>query len=222
MAFQITVGRIVPALGLAAALMAGAPALAADPSFDCATAESDAEREVCSSDALSELDRELARLYALARETPDLAAERMAELTATQRGWVKGRDECWKADSLEACITQEYLARIMDLRQGYAHARSEDDLGLSTGPQAIACQSADYGIGAVFVSGATGEGGQDYAVLRWNSDTVGLTTVPSASVARYEGPYYTGETVVLETKGTDATFTPPGGDPLACVIEEIG
>ena len=69
-------------------LVSGGGAVAATPSFDCAKADSSAEEAICASDALAELDIELARLYRLAVKDDTLGADRLAELKAMQRGWI--------------------------------------------------------------------------------------------------------------------------------------
>ena len=53
---------------------------AAEPAFDCSRAGSDAEDAICASEQLAELDQELARVYALAVNTPDIAQERLKEI----------------------------------------------------------------------------------------------------------------------------------------------
>ena len=103
-----------PILGLAH------PAVAADgPSFDCAKAGSSAEEVVCSDPELSALDVELADTYGAALAAADGldagAEEAVATLKATQRGWIKGRDECWKAEDLRACVETAYLQRSAEL-----------------------------------------------------------------------------------------------------------
>ncbi len=40
-------------------------------------------------------------------------------LRAEQRGWVKGRNDCWKADDKTACTTEEYKHRIAELQATY-------------------------------------------------------------------------------------------------------
>ena len=82
----------------------------AQPSFDCAKAESSAEEAVCASPALSEMDVEVSRLFALALNGPNITPDGQDELRAYQRGWVKGRDECWKADDLATCLRAEQAA----------------------------------------------------------------------------------------------------------------
>ncbi len=57
------------------------------PSFDCKKAESDVEPAICVSPELAALDLELSRIYALARNGPNISADRKSDLTAYQRGW---------------------------------------------------------------------------------------------------------------------------------------
>ena len=66
-----------------------------------------------------ELERALT-LSALGRERAvDLwgwtPAEAEAELRAYQRGWIGGRDDCWKAEDLRACVEDAYLLREAEL-----------------------------------------------------------------------------------------------------------
>ena len=88
----ITCGLIVPAA-----------LLAQGPTFDCAKAQGEVEQLVCSDPALAALDRKLDQVYkaAAAKATGKLAAR----LRAEQRGWVKGRNECWKAKGIETWLT---------------------------------------------------------------------------------------------------------------------
>lgn len=88
------------------------PAGPVTPSFDCAKAESEAEKLVCSNYALAGLDNRLAELYAAELAKPGASKE----LAATQRGWVKGRDECWKAEDKQLCVEEEYRTRIAYLQ----------------------------------------------------------------------------------------------------------
>ncbi|MGR4876755.1 MliC family protein [Pseudoxanthomonas sp. LARHCG66] len=81
-----------------------APALA-PPSFDCAKAASEAEKLVCTDAELAALDRQLATRYAEAKDADP----------AMQRGWVKGRDECWKADDVRLCVLESYRTRLVEL-----------------------------------------------------------------------------------------------------------
>lgn len=110
-------------MGLAALLlfcggMDAAPAQEG-PSFDCARAESAAEKLVCSDAELAALDRLVAGRYAAALEVArglDAGAEAaVADLRAYQRGWIGGRDECWKAEDLRACVLFQYRFREAEL-----------------------------------------------------------------------------------------------------------
>lgn len=57
--------------------------------------------------------------------------------------------------------------------------------------------------------------------LIWRVDAIALPQVRSASGARYEGDTYAGR-AGFWTKGSVATFTPPGGQDLACLVEPTG
>jgi uncharacterized protein len=62
-----------------------------------------------------DLDKERAAVYkqALPKETKD------DMLKAHQRGWIKGRDDCWKADDEKKCMADEYRLRIKELKEKY-------------------------------------------------------------------------------------------------------
>jgi len=87
----------------------------ADPSFDCGKADGSVEELICAHADLAALDQRMSRTYqnALkAAEALDAGAEdAAAELRAMQRGWIKGRNDCWKADDLKSCVESAYLDR---------------------------------------------------------------------------------------------------------------
>ena len=97
-----------------ACCLAGFAASAANPSFDCSKAEHEMELLICDDDELAALDRSLAELYSALRK--NLPAGEVKHLKAEQRGWVKGRDDCWKADNQRDCVKSEYEARISELK----------------------------------------------------------------------------------------------------------
>lgn len=81
-----------------------------ETSFDCSKATGWAEQQICSSESLAGSDRQLATLYssALSRAmAPD-----KADLRASQRSWLKGRNGC--ADV--TCIEQAFSERISYLQ----------------------------------------------------------------------------------------------------------
>ena len=94
------------------------PALAATPSFDCRKVrDSSIEKMICADDGLAKLDRELAEVYAAASKKA--VNEHPPMLKAEQRGWVKGRNECWKSENERGCVEQEYRRRIVELQARY-------------------------------------------------------------------------------------------------------
>ena len=106
---------------------------AAKPSFDCAKARpGSSEAIICADPALAALDRQLADVYAAARKKA--TNEKPPLLQAEQRGWVKGRDECWKAQQggQAACMRGAYVDRIVELQARYR-------LVASDGPVFLAC-----------------------------------------------------------------------------------
>ena len=92
------------AAGFLCTLLLWSQAATADgtqPSFDCLKASSDAEELICADKKLAALDRRLATRFEAAMQAAraqDAGADAAAKnLRATQRGWIKGRDDCWKA-----------------------------------------------------------------------------------------------------------------------------
>lgn len=89
------------------------------PSFDCGKAQSATEEIVCEDPELAALDRLVADRYGAAleaaRQLSAGAQQAEDELRAYQRGWVKGRDDCWKADDLKDCVRSAYLRREAEL-----------------------------------------------------------------------------------------------------------
>jgi uncharacterized protein YecT (DUF1311 family) len=87
-------------------------------SFSCDTVKAGSmESLICGDKVLSALDRKLADVYVAAfkkavNEHPPL-------LKAEQRGWVKGRNECWKATNKRGCVRDEYVRRIAELQARY-------------------------------------------------------------------------------------------------------
>lgn len=96
------------------------PALAADgPSFDCKKVERGSIAAlVCGDAGLAQLDRKLTEVYGAARK---VAAKMKPPypLVAEQRGWVKGRDDCWKSEDKRGCVEGEYKRRTAELQARY-------------------------------------------------------------------------------------------------------
>lgn len=100
------------------------------PSFKCSDKMTGSvEALICKNPDLAALDRTLATAYNSAVKQ---AGNRANTLKAEQRGWIKGRDECWKADDQQSCIRDRYRQRIVEVQAGYG-------LVGSSGPFAFDC-----------------------------------------------------------------------------------
>jgi uncharacterized protein len=102
-------------------LLAGKPCMAATdagPSFDCAKKlTSSVEQRICADPKLAALDRQMADVYAAATaKATDADAQSLAAL---QRGWIKGRNDCWKSADVPACVETSYRQRIAELQARY-------------------------------------------------------------------------------------------------------
>ena len=86
----------------------------ANPSFDCRKASHEVEELICSDAGLADLDRSLADLYGVLLKHSSPSEQK--HLKAEQRGWVKGRNDCWKSSDQRGCVKREYEARISELR----------------------------------------------------------------------------------------------------------
>jgi uncharacterized protein len=202
-------------LALLLLLAAGAaPAQAASPSFDCAKASSQVETLVCADAELAQLDREVARLYALAIHGKNAA--RHGDLKPSQIGWLNGRNDCWKADDARACVFDNYALRIAELRTAYADARTEDANGIAVGPLALRCAGLDALIAATFVNSDPGA-----VVVTWGDRSLVLKHVPSGSGARYARTYPDGA-YVLWGKGREFGLERPDKPRTECTAETSG
>jgi len=94
-----------------ATIVASAPVT---PSFDCAKASHEVEELICKDAELADLDRSLADLYAVVLKNTPASEQKM--LKAEQRGWVKGRNDCWKSSDERGCVKREYEVRISELK----------------------------------------------------------------------------------------------------------
>lgn len=91
---------------------------AAGPTFSCDKLQPNSiEATICSDSTLSALDRELSDVYASALKKA--TNEHPPTLKAEQRGWIKGRDECWKSNDKPNCIQTSYQNRIAQLQAKY-------------------------------------------------------------------------------------------------------
>ncbi len=120
-ACKMNAGVLFVAAGLA--LVSPAAAAQSGPSFDCSKAEHEIEELICKDDGLAAKDRKLADVYQqaiAAMEKVDAGGpEAIANIKATQRGWIGGRNDCWKAEDKRQCATGLYDRRIAFLQARY-------------------------------------------------------------------------------------------------------
>ena len=164
-----------PLLICSSLLLVAGSALAQGPSFDCSKVEKGSiEALVCQNADLSALDRQMADVYAAAQKKA--GNEHPATLQPTQRGWIKGRDDCWKADDIPACVKASYQQRIVELQARYR-------LVESIGPVTYQCNGnpADEVIVTFFKT-------EPATLIAERGDSTSLMyQVVSASGAKYEG-----------------------------------
>ncbi len=200
---------------VASAMGLPAVALAQGPAFDCGKAEGEVEQLICSDASLAGLDRKLDEVYraATARATGAPATT----LRTGQRGWVKGRNDCWKAngqqtwitatwtvDTVKGCVDAQYRLRISELQSVWRLMPPET--------VAFACQNnpANEVVANFFAT--------DPATIRLERGdrTVTLWLVGAAGAGTYEGQNVSlirqGSEVKLNWLDTDTGKT----EDLAC------
>jgi uncharacterized protein YecT (DUF1311 family) len=100
-------------LGLVAAAGGVPMAVQAEgPTFDCSTVKADVEKLICSDAALAALDRKLDAAYKAALAKAH-AGPLVRQLRQEQRGWTKGRDDCWKANGQDTWITATWTVNTV-------------------------------------------------------------------------------------------------------------
>lgn len=162
------------------------PAAAGDPGFDCTKASGEIETLICGDADLAALDRKLADVYGASLRKLKGAADKQAavkSLKAEQRGWIKGRNDCWKAEDKRACTEDAYKMRIALLQARYVlvpggkpvfytcNGNPADELAATffpTDPQAVRLERGDrqtIALQARSASGARYLG--DFGILFW-------------------------------------------------------
>ncbi|HEH9406339.1 TPA: MliC family protein [Aeromonas bestiarum] len=174
---------------------------AATPSFDCAKAAGATETLICKDAALAALDNELAALYPKA--LANLSPEQLKTEKAMQRGWIKGRNDCWKAKDLRQCVEENYQQRITELqiKGGQLTVPTPVDYQCGKNVTLSTYFYNDAKLPAAVIN--LSEGDSQQQVLAYEA--------PSASGARYEG-----QNLSLFTKGTEASLERYGQPTLSC------
>ena len=147
------------------------------PSFDCAKAGWSVEELICKDADLAALDRQMAAVYAAALKR--VTEDNYEDPAAVQRGWIKGRNDCWKSDNLRACIVSSYQHRIAELQIQYGQLVVPTPVYYTCGKTALTAvfyqQTDPQTVVLTFIPALTGVD----QILAYHS--------PSGSGARYEG-----------------------------------
>ncbi|ABG30991.1 DUF1311 domain-containing protein [Roseobacter denitrificans] len=175
------------------------------PSFDCAKASSQAEDLICADAALATLDRRLALRFGAALEAAgnieDDTENARTTLRAMQRGWIKGRDECWKAQDVRGCVERDYLTR-----EGQLVAAWMLETPLATVTYTCEDNPANE-VTAYFFDTELPSIRVEYG------DSVAVGSLePAASGSRYAIEFGG----IFWTKGDSAVFEWRAGDPMSC------
>ena len=186
----------------AMALALGLPVAAAaqGPTFDCAKAQGQVEKLICSDAGLAAQDRKLDEVYKAASAKAKGAM--LNTLRAEQRGWVKGRNDCWKAtagtpeyitatwtvNSAKACVEAQYKVRTSELQAVWRL--------LEPKTVSFACQNnpANEVVANFFASDPPS------ARIERGDKTWTVWQVESGSGAKYEG-----QNITFWNKGPEAT-----------------
>jgi uncharacterized protein len=130
--------------------------------------------------------------------------EQYENLRAQQRGWIKGRDDCWKSVDPRLCVATEYRLRIAELQARY-------QLAEGIGPIHYRC-----------------DGKQDHPLIvhyfhtdpptarvEFDNGSAILYRQPSGSGARYEGRNIS----LWESHGEATLVWGYGAPELHCRVE---
>jgi uncharacterized protein len=148
----------------------------ASPSFDCSKASGEIEELICKDAGLATLDRKLAEVYEKASKSwpQDVASEQKA----FQRGWIKGRNDCWKAKDKAACVENSYRTRIVELQIQSGQLEAATPVG-------YLCAGEE---GNPFFATFYRETDPPSAVITFGDDQVIAFLEPTRSGAKYTAP----------------------------------
>ena len=178
-------------------------AWAQGPAFDCSKATGEVEELICQDEELAALDRKLDEVYgaAMAKARDGMPQQ----LRAEQRGWIKGRNECWKAQGaggpvfltaswqaadMRECVEDNYKIRISELQARW-------QLVPAKGPVFYSCENNP----ANEVVATFSETDPSTAVLERGDRSMITWLVPTASGSKYEG-----QNVMFWIKGDEVVF----------------
>jgi uncharacterized protein len=171
------VDQIVRASGMSTTSneSAGGTLVVPGPSYACDSVEPGSiEALICGDKELSVLDLKLSDVYKAASKKA--TSEQPPVLKAEQRGWIKGRNECWKSSDKRGCVLREYRHRIAELEARYR-------LVPGKGPFSFICEGdpANEVVATFFPTDPP-------TLIAEHGDAVSLMyLLPSGSGAKYQG-----------------------------------
>jgi uncharacterized protein len=181
---------------------------AATPSFDCAKASHEIETLICGDDGLAALDRKLQDTFKEAvnvvEKMPNHGAA-LSDMKAYQRGWIKGRDDCWKADDKRQCTETAYRNRIAELQARYVLIKGH----------ALVFYTCNGNPSDEVVATFFDTDPQSVRLERGDTTKIALQAI-SASGARYEGDFG----LEFWIKGDEAMVSWPQGTDFTCKVRQ--
>lgn len=195
---SIGIGRALAPAVIILALTQPA-AHAQSPSFNCKRSVHDIEILICKDKGLIALDRKLAET--LKKAQGNLSAQQKKELAADQRGWIKGRNDCWKDQDKRACTEAEYTRRIVKLQARYGVALVGTSVYYACGPDKTE---------VIFTPVETQP---KTANLVRGEDVQTLILQPGGPAQKYEGDF----AVTFIIDGDKATMAWPQDTSVVCV-----
>ncbi|WP_454062721.1 MliC family protein [Candidatus Nitrospira salsa] len=145
------------------------------PSFSCDSVPDDnVEAMICGDTELSALDRKFSGVYAAASKKA--TNEHPSVLKAEERGWIKGRNDCWKSNDKRGCVRDGYRRRIAELQAQYRLVPSNE-------PVRFVCDGnlANEVVATFFQTDPS-------TLIAERGDSISLMFVqPSGSGAKYQG-----------------------------------
>lgn len=151
-----------------APMQGGEPA----PAFNCSEAEGSIESMICEASDLMQLDLYLDELFQAG--LANFPEADIPTYRTLQRGWISGRNDCWKEEDIKQCVIEEYHRRISEL---------EVKTGYLTVPKPTQWQCEDELLTVYFYNAAV----MPVAVINRDTSQHFAWLVRAASGARYQG-----------------------------------
>jgi uncharacterized protein len=193
--------------GLALLFSARSALAQSSPTFNCGKAEHEIEILICQDQELVAKDRKLAEVYSqaiAAMEKVDAGGqEAILELKTMQRGWIGGRNDCWKAENKRQCAIDSYDRRTAFLQARYFLVEGSEPVHYDCGPNPR--------IVATFIPTDP----PSVRLERGDRVEIGVLS-PAASGSRYDADFG----VYFWTKGDEAQVAWPQENQFTCAVSK--